>query len=210
MKANPCKVLTILFLLILAGCRLTSSDDGSVPEAGSPEIDVLWNGISIPSGTGSKAFGGVVLNSSKDLVFTIRNTGTGALSLGGTPIVALGGTDAAQFSVKTQPAATVAAGGSATFTLSFRPTSAGSKSATVTIRNNDENEGTYTFTVTGVSGTAGALDTSFGDGGHVFSAMDGSGGNPYSVVTQADGRILVVGDFASGSNQKSFIARFWP
>jgi len=208
------KYLSVIIVLccLLLGCRLTSSDDGSVPEAGSPEIDVLQNGISIPSGTGSKAFGGAGIGFSKDLVFTIKNTGGAALNLSGTPLVALSGTDAAQFSVKSQPSsATVAAGAASTFTLSFTPTSAGSKTATVTIRNNDENEGTYTFSVTGASGAPGTLDAGFGTSGiATLSLLSGISANQQvrAVVELPDGKIVIAGNYYNGSDSFLMIGRY--
>src|SRR5690606_35902709 len=91
--------------------------------------------------------------------FTIANTGNADLTLG---TIALSGADAGEFSV-TQASSPVTQGNTTTFTVSFSPTSLGSKTATVTIPNNDED---YTFTVTGTGSYAAASDiatnTSFG------------------------------------------------
>jgi hypothetical protein len=81
--------------------------------------------------------------------FTIQNTGTGALSLSGSPRVAVSGVNAGDFTVTTQPASSVAANGSTTFVISFDPSAVGARTATVTIANNDSNEGSYTFAVQG-------------------------------------------------------------
>ena len=63
--------------------------------------------------------------------------------------MAISGTDAAMFTVGTQPASPVAPAGSTTFTITFTPTSLGAKTATVTIANDDADENPYTFTLTG-------------------------------------------------------------
>ena len=198
------------------GCKnflnSSSSTTDETPAAGSPEIDVQQNGVSLVSGTGSKGFGNAGIGLSKDFAFTIKNTGTGALSLSGTPFVALSGTDAASFSVKTQPAsATVAAGGTGSFTLSFTPTSAGSKTATVTIKNNDADEGTYAFTVTGTSGAPGTLDAGFGTSGiATLSLLAGATTNQSWRVSaeQPDGKIVTIGHYSNGTNPLLVVGRY--
>ena len=71
--------------------------------------------------------------------------------------MAVGGTDAAMFTVGTQPSSPIGSFGNTTFTITFTPTSAGVKTATVTIANDDADENPYTFTLTGV-GVVGARD----------------------------------------------------
>ena len=107
----------LCFILFFGCTNLTnnSSDNNATGETtgtGSPEIDVQQNGGIPRLGHGDPRVSGVAgIGFSKSLDFTIKNTGTAALTLSGTPLVALSGTDAASFSVKTQPAsATIAAG----------------------------------------------------------------------------------------------------
>lgn len=117
-----------------------------------PAINVIQGAADIATGTGTYAFAGTKVNtSSASVTFTIENTGTSTLNLSGTPRVLVTGGNS-QFSVTSQPAASVAAGGSVTFTMVFAPTSEGSKSASVSISNDDPAKNPYTFTVTG-SGT---------------------------------------------------------
>ncbi|TDU70687.1 hypothetical protein EI77_02735 [Prosthecobacter fusiformis] len=123
----------------------------------APEIEVSENGTVINDG-GSADFPDVTLNggpntANSSLTFTITNTGTAQLNLTGTPKVVVGGTHASEFSVTTQPADNVAASnGTTTFAVQFTPTARGTRSATLSIANNDPDggENPYVITVSGV------------------------------------------------------------
>ncbi len=71
-------------------------------------------------------FGQVVLGGSASRTFTIKNAGTAPL-MG--LVLTKDGADAAAYTITQNPAATVTAGGSTTFTVLFSPTSSGSKQA---------------------------------------------------------------------------------
>jgi len=122
-----------------------------------PEIDVQGNSVSIASGDTSPStadhtdFGSVNVSSGTVVrTFTIQNTGTEALTLNGSPLVALSGANTSDFMVTTQPAvSSVAASGSTTFQITFDPSAVGVRTATVTIANNDSDEGSYTFAIQG-------------------------------------------------------------
>jgi len=122
----------------------------------APEINLVGNNSrSIASGDNSPSrydgtnFGSLDYSSgSRTRTFTIQNTGTAALTLSGsTPYVSLSGATS-DFSV-TAPSNSIAASGSTTFVVTFNPASEGTKTAVVTITNNDSDEGTYTFTIQG-------------------------------------------------------------
>ncbi|WP_245574522.1 HYR domain-containing protein, partial [Hugenholtzia roseola] len=82
--------------------------------------------------------------------FTIENLGITPLTLTGTPYVSVSGTGAAHFSVSTQPSnATIGACGTEIFVITYQPTAVGTHTATVTVSNDDSDEGTYTFTISG-------------------------------------------------------------
>jgi PKD repeat protein len=165
-----------------------ASNNVSIRLGGENDIDVLGNAVSIVDGDLSPSlgdhtdFGVVPINTPLTRTYTISNTGTTALTipLGG---ITLAGTDASMFVLSgiTLPA-TVAAGGSTTFVVTFTPTSTGTKTATLNIANNDCEEAPYTFalqggqlcdfstcvgkTLTFTAGNTGtAYDWSFGDGG---------------------------------------------
>ncbi|MCF8369658.1 MAG: fibronectin type III domain-containing protein [Bacteroidales bacterium] len=64
--------------------------------------------------------------------------------------VLIGGFYADQFTVTVEPTTPIAAGNNTTtFTIEFEPTSAGVKTATLTILNNDPDENPYNFTIVG-------------------------------------------------------------
>ncbi|MFQ3576557.1 MAG: glycosyl hydrolase family 8, partial [Cytophagales bacterium] len=89
-------------------------------------------------------------SSGKTITFTIENLGFAALNLTGSPRVSITGANASQFvlSAGSVPAS-LNQSQTANFTIEFRPTTNGPKTATVTIQSNDPDEGTYTFTIIG-------------------------------------------------------------
>jgi hypothetical protein len=123
----------------------------------TPEINLVGNAVSIPDGDttpiagdhtdfgGAKVAGGTVVRT-----FTIQNTGSGALSLSGTPKVAVSGANAADFTVSAQPTTPVAAAGSVTFQVTFDPSAAGMRGATLSIASDDANENPYDFAIQGL------------------------------------------------------------
>jgi large repetitive protein len=89
----------------------------------------------------------VVLNTPSTKTYTVQNTGTSDLIVSA---IDISGTDSASFAIGdiTLPA-TIAAGDVATFTVTLTAGTSGVKSATVTISNDDCDEGAYTFSVQG-------------------------------------------------------------
>jgi hypothetical protein len=125
---------------------------------GTPEVDVLGKGDSItdgdstPSTSDDTNFGSADITTGVvDHTFTIRNTGSGDLSLTGSPKVVVGGTNAADFSVTTPPATSTVAsgGGTTTFVVRFDPSAVGLRSATISIANDDADENPYNFAIQG-------------------------------------------------------------
>ena len=116
-----------------------------------PEIDVASAGISIadgdttPDAADNTDFGSVsTLNDITD-VFTISNDGTLDLNV---TSVTLSGTDAGQFSIPAT-SGVIAPGGTLDFNITYDPTTVAVHNATVTIINDDGDEGTYTFDIRG-------------------------------------------------------------
>jgi hypothetical protein len=119
----------------------------------NPEINLVGNLISIADGDATASvsdntdFGTVSIDAGSTLVtYTIQNTGVGNMTLGA---ISFSGVDAGDFSVSTAPATTVAGGSSTTVVVSFHPSSVGTKSATLSIINDDANENPYDFAITG-------------------------------------------------------------
>ncbi len=119
------------------------------------EIDVSGNSQSIVSGDTTPSvsddtdFGNVGVSASVAHTFTISNSGTSSLNLTGSPRVSISGTNASDFALTTDASTPVAGGGNTTFTVTFTPGATGLRTATVTIANNDADEGTYTFAIQG-------------------------------------------------------------
>lgn len=116
----------------------------------SPEMD-LKQPASTPCASGDdRDFGSVDTGAYADLVFTIKNTGTGELR---GIAASLSGADAEAFSIQGTPPETVAAGGSATLTVRYAPgyTASGVQTAVLQIANTDNDENPY---VVDLEGTA--------------------------------------------------------
>ena len=122
-----------------------------------PEMDVQGNGNSIadgdvlPSVTDDTDFGNAdAIGGTVDKTFTILNTGVTDLHLSGTPLVSIGGANAADFTVTVQPSSPVASGGgSTTFTVRFDPNNTGIRTATISIASDDADENPYNFSIQG-------------------------------------------------------------
>jgi hypothetical protein len=123
----------------------------------TPGIKVQGSGTDIASGDtmprtadGTDFGSQAVASGTITRTFTIQNTGTGALSLTGSPRVSISGTHAADFTVSAQPgSASIPAGNSLDFQITFDPAAPGLRSATVSIANNDSGASPYTFAIAG-------------------------------------------------------------
>ncbi len=116
-----------------------------------PEINIhglsvsISDGATTPSTADGTDFGSMVAGAAFDQTFTVQNTGYAPLDL--TAGVTLSGTGVAMFSVVSQPAVSVPAGGSTTFTVRFAPAVIGTFDATVSLGNNDRDENPYNFSI---------------------------------------------------------------
>ena len=112
------------------------------------EIDIQGNAISIvdgaitPSLTDWTDFGSVA----GTRTYTIRNLGNIPLNIGA---ITIGGANASDFIVTIPPSAVVDSYGTTTFTVAFNPSSINTRTATITIVNDDNNENPYDFTIQG-------------------------------------------------------------
>ncbi|MBN1550904.1 choice-of-anchor D domain-containing protein, partial [bacterium] len=124
----------------------------------APEINIQGNMISIIDGDATPSiydhsyFGSLNVSSgTRTRTFTIHNYGSAALTLTGTsPYVSISGTNSADFSITTPPAAvSIATGDSTTFTVAFDPSASGTRNAALSIANNDDDENPYHFNIQG-------------------------------------------------------------
>ncbi|MBK8092952.1 MAG: choice-of-anchor D domain-containing protein [Verrucomicrobiaceae bacterium] len=94
---------------------------------------------------GSRHFGDVLVGTTSEMVFTLKNTGN-------TPLTGLSltkdGPEAAQYTVSAIPTS-LAAQSSTTFTVTFAPTGTGAPSAAIHIASNDEDENPFDLTLSG-------------------------------------------------------------
>lgn len=116
------------------------------PSVPAPQISVAQGVNNISTGSGNYHFGNQLVNTSSGAVsFIISNSGNADLTLG---TIALSGANANQFSNNTaSTSSTVNESSSTEFTITFLPTSLGSKTAIVTIPNNAGAD--FTFTISG-------------------------------------------------------------
>lgn len=122
-----------------------------------PEIDIQGNSTSIADGDSTPSvadhtdFGSTDISTGMiNRTFTILNDGLAPLNLTGSPIVAVSGPHSADFTVTIGPSPTVApGGGSTTFTVQFTPSGTGTRSATISIANDDTDENPYNFSIQG-------------------------------------------------------------
>ncbi len=128
----------------------------SVPDPTAPEINLTGNTLDIaladttPRPEDDTDFGNaVVLGSPVVRTFTVQNTGPGASVLNVSGISVTGAHPANFVAGPLNPVGPIAGGGSATFTVTFSPSAAGLRSATVTVNNDDCNESAYSFAVQG-------------------------------------------------------------
>jgi hypothetical protein len=121
-------------------CKLTMDSEKNVTaNFGLPDIAVSPD---------SYDFGDVtVKQSSEPVTSTIQNNGTGDLKKIKMKVI---GTDAKMFKIKGKCSKSIASGGSCQFAVTFKPKSAGSKSATLQISSNDPDAGTIEIPLSGM------------------------------------------------------------
>ena len=137
----------------------TSAVDKTVSLAGSvtpgiARIKVLGNGSTIsngstmPSGLNNTLFASQNIGNGQTKLFEILNLGGAPLTISS---VSISGTDATAFSFDGAPPVNTVLNQnqSASFSLTFKPTSIGTKNANVTIINSDQGANPFTFSVRG-------------------------------------------------------------
>ena len=118
-----------------------------------PEIAVQEDtNADLTDGISTVNYGPVVSGNSSTQTLTIRNLGT--VPLQNLAVSVAPGGNAGDFSVTQQPATTLAPGATITFNVTFTPTAAGTRTATVQVASNDPDENPFDITVTGRQATA--------------------------------------------------------
>ncbi|WP_440959189.1 Calx-beta domain-containing protein [Oceanicaulis sp. LC35] len=161
-----------------------TTDPDCVPR---PEIEVTGDGWNIADGDSSPRaldhtdFGSVDVSGVQTFrTFTVTNSGTGTLTLGSNA-ASLSGPAAADYVITSQPATSLAPGGTTTVVIRFDPSAAGTRSATLTIANNDSDESPFNFAIQGtgvvppsVTLSVSTISASEGDGSVVLTATQSS------------------------------------
>ena len=142
-----------------------------------PEIMVKGNDIEIVNGDSSPSladhtnFDTTQVNTGTLIrQFTIHNTGSGYLMIDSIYTEGIAEDD---FTFLTLPPDSIAAGNSASFSLSFTPSAIGRRNTTVHIDNNDADEDPYTFIIQGAGKTP-------------YSGGSGTEEDPFLISTYAD------------------------
>jgi hypothetical protein len=136
-----------------------------------PEMDVRGNGNSIVDGDITPSiidftdYGTTSVGINVTRTYFVFNTGVANLNLGA---ITFSGANSGDFSVTTAPAAVVAPGGNTSFVVTFSPPAIGTKTATISIINDDSNENPYNYNLIGV-----CIQTFFdSDGDGIFDNID--------------------------------------
>ncbi len=117
---------------------------GTVKPAPTPEIQVLNGTVDIADGsTTAINFGDAIVGNTLTKTFTIKNTGTAALSLSNLKLPN-------GFSLVGTLPTSVAANASTTITVALNTTTPGTYGGTLILSNNDSNESPFDFTISGI------------------------------------------------------------
>lgn len=167
---------------------------------------------------GTQTFASTAVGSSSAAqTFTIQSTGTGNLAA---LALSITGANAGDFSVSALGATTVAPNGTTTFTVTFSPTAAGSRSAVINIASNDSGLNPFRINVAGTglvpqlnvfAGASTALVNALTDnvGTQTFgSVVSGSSGTPRTFTIQNTGGANLTGLqlSTSGTDRTDFVA----
>ena len=181
MKTAVLRLVVGIAFAVLVGCGGGSSPTAPAPvPSPTPASQPATRIIGVD---GNLAFGNVTMGSSKDATFTIRNTGTGTLTVSGLSISS--GLSAVFTSSWTSGA--LVAGATQSVSVHFAPTAAQTYSGTITI-NADHSGGTNTIAVSGTGTTS----------------LGGGGSAPPPPVSVGNGRVLLYG----GRDHAVFIGCF--
>jgi|WetSurMetagenome_2_1015567.scaffolds.fasta_scaffold16986_2 hypothetical protein len=148
-----------------------SSGTGSVSiseEVAAPEINIKVGAFTVSDGSVATQyyknthFGSLeVASGERAKSYTIENTGNATLTLSGaSPYFTITGTNASDFSVTATPSNSITASGTTTLGITFNPSAIGTRTATVTLLSNDEDEAEYTFAIQGEGVNPRSLEVS--------------------------------------------------
>ena len=135
-----------------AGCGVSTQVIANIVQTLTPDIELQENGVTYASNS-SIDFGGILQGTSSTKTISIQNLGTANLTLTSSPVITITGTDAAMFVITQPSSTTIPVGANIQFTVTFTPTSTGTKTASISITNDDFDESNYIINLTGSSST---------------------------------------------------------
>ncbi len=130
------------FVADVAGGTNQIGTSATVGSTTAPEINIKQSTNDIASG-GTYPFGNVQIGDSKDVIFTVENTGDAPLDVVSITPTGMGYSISSGISVDPIPS-----GGSATFIVRFQPTATNQTSGSATITSDDADEGSYVINFT--------------------------------------------------------------
>lgn len=137
---------TVKALYNPSGISPNSNSVNITVDNSNPEIQLLYNVNEIINNSSFNVPSNVDINSSREMTYTIKNEGRGALTIGEVT------TNNTMFTVVQQPLQSLVGGAETTFTVKFQPTSDGPHYCIVNIPTNDQNENPFTFNLKGIGG----------------------------------------------------------
>ena len=161
-------------------------------KSGPAQNVLITSGDATPSTVDFTNFGNISHAASTTLTYRIYNTGNADLNLTGTPRVTISGASEFTIAEYNQPASPVVPGNYVEFRIKFQPTAVGTRTATVSIANNDSDENPYTFTIQ-ATGTNTAPTVS--DLPSVITVTEDTSSNvdlSVAAFSDADGDALIV------------------
>jgi len=139
MPVNTACTISVVFKPTAAGARTASVSIADNAAAAPQTVPLSGTGVSAPAApkvtlsTNSLSFGAVADGSSASRSVVVTNTGTAALT---GIAVSLAGANSAEFAETSACPASLAAGSSCSISVTFKPVTAGSKSASLSIADN--------------------------------------------------------------------------
>jgi hypothetical protein len=209
-------VITVTFKPTVAGSQsasVTVTDNANNLSGSTQSVPLSGTGVAVPTGATSPT---MLTFPSTDIgvassaqTSTLTNSGTGPLTISS---IAIGGTNAADYSQTNTCGATLVAGANCKISVTFKPTASGTRTATVTVTDNANNVANSTQTVSLTGTGAGLPAAAVSPSSLTFTdqnvgttsagqtvTLSNSGTGPLSIAGIAYGGTNA-GDFSTSSN----------
>ena len=164
-------------------------------------------GTGLVNGVSTVDFSGGLAGAATNLQFTVKNTAGGPLVISG---VSFTGPAAGDFTLTRAPAGAVAAGGSGSFLVCFRPGTAGVRNAVMHIASNDPAAVLFDVNLTGSTGTGSILAADYVSGAEIPLSSHGFAAPGHTVAFSlghappVGERLMVVENTSMGFIQGEF------